>query len=90
MKIIIRTQEEMDALPKNFEEFTVIEIRSSEVVYVRMARENSHVEAWENSRVVARENSHVVAWENSCVEAWENSRVVARENSHVVAWDKIS
>ena len=38
-----------------------------------MARENSSVEAWGNSRVVARENSSVVARGNSSVEARENS-----------------
>ena len=74
--IVIKTQKELDLLPKSFGVYTVIEIHSTDWI---------RVVARENSRVVARENSTVEAWENSTVEAWGNSTVVARENSTVVA-----
>jgi hypothetical protein len=98
MKIInITTQEEFDALPDAFDEYTQINIRSKANVWITVnkawesshvvARESSHVEAWESSHVVARGSSHVVAWESSHVVAWESSHVEARESSHVVAWE---
>ena len=79
--IVIKSQSELDALPKTFSEFTVIEIRDCHCRVV--ARENSSVVARENSRVEAWGNSRVVAWGNSSVEAWGNSSVVAWENSSV-------
>jgi hypothetical protein len=93
--IVIKTQEELDLLPLKFDEYTVIEIRSTSNICVKQARENSRVEArgnsrveaWGNSRVIARENSRVIARENSSVEAWGNSRVEARGNSRVIAWE---
>ena len=96
--IIIRAQEEFDALPDKFTEFTYIEIRSPKRIIINKARGNSSVEAWGNSSVVAwgnssveaRENSSVEAWGNSSVEARGNSSVVARENSSVVAWENSS
>jgi hypothetical protein len=84
--IIIKTQEEMDALSGSFSEFTEIEIRSKVIIVVHGSWGNSRVVARENSTVEARGNSTVEAWENSTVEAWENSTVEARENSRVVAW----
>ena len=80
--IIIKTQQEFDALPQSFSVFTVIEIRADQRISVSKNRENSSVEA--------RGNSSVVAWENSSVEAWENSSVVARGNSSVVARENSS
>jgi hypothetical protein len=82
-KIVIKTQEQLDALPSSFEKFTIIEIISDYCIYVKVvrgnsrvvARGNSHVEAHENSRVEARGNSLIVAWGNSRVEAWGNSHV---------------
>jgi hypothetical protein len=98
--IIVKTQSELDALPKAFDEWTVIEIRSeaSSRIYVNGARGNSSVVAWGNSSVVAwgnssveaRGNSSVEAWGNSSVVAWGNSSVEARGNSSVVAWGNSS
>ena len=87
--IIIKTQEELDALPSNFDEFTYIEIRSekTKIIHVKVNKGNSIVEAYGNSSVEARGNSSVVARGNSIVVARENSSVVARENSSVVAWE---
>ena len=101
-EIIIKTQDDLDALPNAFEEYTTIKICATEIITIRETRDNSHVEALGNSRVealgnsrveasgnsrvVARDNSHVEAWEDSHVEARDNSRVVALGNSHVVAW----
>ena len=79
--IIITTQAELDALPASFDEYTRIIIKDTKSrLIVRLAWENSSVEAWGNSSVVARGNSSVVAWENSSVVAWGNSSVVARGN----------
>jgi hypothetical protein len=99
-EIIVTTQQELDALPDRFDEYTNIVIKGKRYDWIAVnkarenssveARENSSVEAWENSSVVARENSSVVARENSSVEAWENSSVEAWENSSVVARENSS
>ena len=108
-EITIKTQAELDALPAKFEEYTHIYIQGGtpyDRIVVRVAWENSSVEAWGNSSVEARENSSVEAWENSSVvargnssvvargnssvEARENSSVVARGNSSVEAWENSS
>jgi hypothetical protein len=79
-EIVIKTQKELDSLPDSFPSYTRILIQSTERIIVRRARENSSVEAWDNSSVEARENSSVEAWDNSSVVARENSSVVARGN----------
>ena len=105
-EIIVKSQDELDAIPLDFKGRIYIEFgtfRNKAIVKNRyyssvVARENSSVEAWGNSSVeawgnsfvVARENSSVVARENSSVEAWGNSFVVARENSSVVARENSS
>ena len=90
-EIIITTQAELDALPVAFEEYTRIIIKDTKSrLIVRLARENSSVEARGNSSVVARGNSSVVAWENSSVEARGNSSVEAWGNSSVEAWGNSS
>jgi len=92
-EITVTTQDELDALPSKFDEYTRIYIKGGardNRIAVKVARENSSVEAWENSSVVARGNSSVEAWGNSSVEAWGNSSVVAWENSSVVAWGNSS
>ncbi len=73
--IVIKTQNELDALPASFTEWTKIEIRSTEKIYIK--------QAWGNSSVVARENSSVEAWGNSSVVAWGNSSVVAQDFSMI-------
>lgn len=102
IEITVKTQEELDRIPKDFTGTVYIEfgtIVSPAIVrdkfgYHVVAWGNSSVVAWENSSVVACENSSVVArgnssvkaWGNSSVEAWGNSSVEARENSSVEAW----
>ena len=68
-EIIVTSQEELDALPDEFDEYTVIKINSPAGLWltVRRARDNSSVEAWGNSYVVACDNSSVEAWGNSSV-----------------------
>jgi len=93
--VVVKTQQEMDALPDRFENFTQIQIRSSDesAIIVRKAlenssvtaRDNSSVTAWGNSSVIAYDNSSVTACGNSSVTAWDNSSVVAYDNSSVVA-----
>ncbi len=86
--IIVRSQAEWDALPKKFERYTVIEIRSPqhEWITVRVLPESSSVVARESSSVVAWGSSSVEAWGSSSVVARGSSSVVARESSRVVAW----
>jgi hypothetical protein len=86
--IVIKTQEELDKLPDKFDDYAVIEIRSSGLIIVEKTSGNSRIEAWDNSRVKACGNSHVEAWDNSHVEAWGNSHVEAWDNSSVVARGK--
>ena len=105
-EITVKTQEELDQIPKDFTGTVYIEfgtafspaIIRNRFGYRVVACENSSVVARENSSVVARgnssveawENSSIVAWGNSSVEAWGNSSVVARENSSVEAWENSS
>lgn len=92
-RITVKTQQELDILPNFFEKYTIIEIKSTECIYVYSHRKNSSIEvmgnssivAWGDSKIIARENSKIVARENSSVEAWGNSSVEARENSTVEA-----
>ena len=105
-EITVKTQEELDQIPKDFTGTVYIEFGtdfSPAIIRERfgyrvvawgnssvVAWENSSVVAWGNSSVEARENSSVVAWENSSVEAWGNSSVVAWGNSSVEAWGNSS
>lgn len=90
--IIIKTQEEFDALPKRFNEYTVVEIRSDDSFWliVKKCPELSSVEVWGSSSVEVWGSSSVVARELSRVVARESSSVVARDSSSVVAWDSSS
>jgi hypothetical protein len=87
--VIIKSQAELDALPEKFEEFTVIEIRSPDNVWIKVtkARDSSRVEAWGSSQVEAWDSSQVVAWDSSRVVARGSSQVEAWDSSRVVAWD---
>ncbi len=86
-EIIVKTQAEIDALPKSFKEFTRVLIRSSADIWVSVnfKIENCNIEARGSSHVEARGSSHVVAWGSSHVEAWGSSHVEARGSSHVEA-----
>jgi hypothetical protein len=85
-EIIINTQEQFDALPKSFDEYTKIIIKDTKtIIQVAVARDNSSVVACGNSSVVAWGNSSVEAWGNSSVVACGNSSVEARGNSSVEA-----
>jgi len=90
-RLVITSQQELDALPGKFDRYTSIEIKINnspfDALVINKAWENSHVEARENSHVEAMGNSHVEAMGNSHVKAWENSHVEARGNSHVKAWE---
>ena len=69
-EITISTQKELDALPASFPEFTYIYIKNTKcTVYVKVARENSSVEA--------RGNSSVEVWGNVGVHCHsENANIV--------------
>src|SRR3990167_4446499 len=93
-EITIKTQEQLDKLPKTFTEYTVIYIDSPADIWISVlargsscvvARGSSHVEARGSSCVVARGSSHVEAQDNSPVEPWVSSHVVARGSSPVEA-----
>ena len=75
-KITIKTQQDWDALPKSFEEFTYIYIESDANVWVQI---NSKIS---NSRVVALGSSHVVALGSSHVVA---SNEVAIHNHSTIS-----
>ena len=95
MSITIKSQADLDRIPLDTEEKIYIKfgttanpaIIKNKYVYPVEARDNSTVEAWDNSTVEARDNSTVEAWDNSTVAASDNSTVEARGNSTVVAWD---
>ena len=66
---VVRTQAEFDALPRRFDEFTIIEIRAEPGLLITVS--------------AARDNSTVVAWGNSSVVAWGASSISARGKSFV-------
>ena len=90
-EIIVKSQEELDAIPVDFDGRIYIEFGTPynrarinrKFKFSVEARGNSSVVARGNSSVEARENSSVEARENSSVVAWENSSVVAKHNSQV-------
>ena len=89
-EITVKTQEELDRIPKDFTGTVYIEFGTTVSPAIVRDKFGYHVVAWENSSVVARGNSSVEARENSSVVAWDNSSVVARGNSSVVAWGNSS
>ena len=98
MNTVVQNQQEWDALPPSYADYTVIEIRTTGTVAIRtvpgsshvVAKGSSHVVATGSSSVEAWESSHVVARGSSSVEAMGSSHVVARESSHVVARESSS
>ena len=89
-EITVKTQEELDQIPKDFKGTVYIEFGTNFSPAIIRERFGYRVVAQENSSVVARENSSVEAWGNNSVEAWGNSSVVARGNSSVVARENSS
>ena len=73
--IIVKSQEELDKLPVDYDGRIIIEFGTP---YNRAVVNRRFMRS-----VVARGNSSVVAWDNSSVVAWDNSSVVARGNSQV-------
>jgi hypothetical protein len=83
--IIIKTQKEFDELPDSFEEFTRIEIRSSEAITIKNNKLNSVVTAYNSSKVTAYNSSTVTACNSSIVRAYDSSKVTAYDSSKVYA-----
>jgi len=86
-KVIIKTQQEWDNLPKAFDTDTVIEIRYTEVISIYSVPERSTVYAHNSSTVNAYNSSMVNAHNSSTVNAYDSSRVYAHNSSTVNAYD---
>ena len=84
--IVIRTQKEMDALPTEFSEFTEIEVRSNEIIDVKIKYKNATVTAHGSSTVRAHGSSTVTAYDSSTVTAYNSSTVHAYGSSTVHAF----
>jgi hypothetical protein len=93
-EIIVKSQKDWDALPKSFEEFTVIKIvDSEETISINrnpgsssvVAHGSSRVDAHGSSSVDAYDSSSVVAYDSSSVDAYGSSSVDAHGSSRVVA-----
>ena len=76
-EITVKSQKELDMIPKDFKGHIYIEFGTH---YNPAVVKNKYYRS-----VEARENISVIAWENISVIAWENSSVVARENISVIA-----
>ena len=103
MKIEIKSQGEFDALPEEFDQYTIIEIRTEEVIKISKscgnatvnACGNATVDAWDTAAVYALDNAKVIAWDNATVHArdtatvyaWGNATVDARGHATVISWD---
>lgn len=82
---VVRTQAEFDALPRRFDEFTIIEIRAEPglLITVSAARDNSTVEARDNSRVEAWGNSSISARGKSFVRVFSPGAKVELQNASI-------
>ena len=96
-EITVKSQAELDMIPDDFSGRIYIEFgicNNKAIVNKRyqrsvVARENSSVEAWENSSVVARENSSVEASANvQVVDRLRNGRIEITGNARVVHMPK--
>jgi len=78
--VIVKSQAEWDALPKSFETYTTIEVRTPLDVWlvINSIPESSHAELWESSHAVLRGSSHA--------ELRGSSHAVLRESSHAELW----
>ena len=85
-KVVVKTQKELDSLPQKFDNFTVIEIRSTTTITIKNSRGNSRAELWDNSRAVLWGNSSAVLWGNSSAELHGNSSAELHGNSSAVLW----
>ena len=83
-EITVKSQKELDMIPKDFKGRICIEFGTHYNPAVVKNKYYRSVVARGKSSVEARENSSVVAWGNSSVEARENSSVVARGNTQIV------
>ncbi len=73
--IIVKTQKELDELPKSFDEYTEIHIRSAEQAWlsIKYSPDNATIILWESSHAILRESSHA--------ELRESSHAILRGNS---------
>ena len=96
-RLIVKTQDDWDAIPANFE--GVIEFDNGENwVFIKESKgyailasgcsqvkaDNATVRAWGNATVRAWGNATVEAWGNATVEAWGNATVRASGNVQIV------
>jgi hypothetical protein len=94
-RIIVRTQEELDALPDKFRRETYIEIRAnpSDTIKIQKSIKRGQIVMCESSRAViyndinvqARDQSHVTVRNRACVDAYDYSCILAYESSRVYA-----
>jgi hypothetical protein len=91
--IIIRTQEEFDALPALFEEQTRIIIQNGPSlgrIVIREVPRNASIEVYDNASVAAYDNASVAAYDNASVEAYDNASIWAYDNVSVWAYENAS
>ena len=86
--IVVKTQKEWDALPKKFDEYTVIEIRSPENVWLQInaVPDSSRAELRGSSRAVLWGSSRAELWGSSSAVLWGSSSAVLWESSSAVLW----
>lgn len=84
--IIVRNQEEWDALPSGFEEYTTIEVRSELRVVISSNPKNSSAELWGNSRAELRENSRADAFLCATLFVFSTFAMIDRllDNAHLI------
>ncbi len=95
MRICVKTQAELDAIPLDTKDFIYIDFGTKEkpaIVreqywYIVGIINSSVIAAYNNSRVIANANSKVYAYDNSVVTTYSNSKVCAYDNSKVYAYD---
>ena len=96
MKIYVKTQAELDAIPLDTKDDIYIGFGTKEkpaivrgqYCYPVRVMNNDVVATYSNSKVFAYNNSKVYAHNNSIVYACDNSEVIADDNSEVYAYDK--
>ena len=84
--IIVKTQKELDELPKSFDEYTEIHIRSAEQAWlsIKYSPDNATIILWESSHAILRGSSHAILWESSHAILRGSSHAELRESSHAI------
>ena len=89
-QIVVKSQQELDAIPTDYNGRIVIEFGTPYNRAVVNRKFKYSVVARGSASVEARNSASVVAWDSASVVAWDSASVEARNSASVEAWDSAS